>query len=120
MEAEYGRTRTEIENTEGDNRMAQFYDVRRLGSGGFGEVWACTSGGVRYAKKKLTAIDEDSVARFQREVRILSKLDHPNIVKVVAKRLQTSPYWYVMPLYRRSLESELPGRHWRDVRLVHC
>jgi tRNA A-37 threonylcarbamoyl transferase component Bud32 len=89
--------------------MAHFQDVRRLGSGGFGEVWACTSEGVRYAKKKLTATDEDSVARFQREVRILSKLDHPNIVKVVAKKLQTSPYWYVMPLYRRSLEAELPA-----------
>jgi serine/threonine protein kinase len=89
--------------------MAQFNDIRRLGSGGFGEVWTCTSNEVRYAKKKLTATDEDSVARFQREVRILSKLDHPNIVKVVAKRLQTSPYWYVMPLYRRSLEAELPA-----------
>jgi eukaryotic-like serine/threonine-protein kinase len=63
--------------------------------------------GAILAKKKLLVADADSICRFSREVRIQSRLDHPNIVKVIAQRLQTRPYWYVMPLYRRSLDDEL-------------
>jgi serine/threonine protein kinase len=40
---------------------------------------------------------------------MLSKLDHPRIVKVVSSRLSSAPLWYVMPLYKRSLAQELPG-----------
>ncbi len=70
--------------------MATFIDVRRIGKGGFGEVWRCKreADGEPFAKKKLLPnADEDSIRRFAREVRIQSKLDHPNIVKVIGQRL---------------------------------
>lgn len=90
--------------------MTKFIDKRRIGQGGFGEVWDCEreDDGVRFAKKKLMSTDSDCVARFQREVRILSSLDHPNVVKIVGKRLDGAPpFWYAMPLYAKSLRDEL-------------
>ena len=90
--------------------MAHYKNNRKLGSGGFGEVWACVrqEDGQRFANKKLLAGDPEAVKRFQREVRILSELDHPRIVKVVGKHLTAPPYWYVMPLYGRSLRDCFP------------
>ena len=89
--------------------MSEFIDGNTLGSGGFGEVCVCTNGGNRFAKKKLLpTATPDAERRFQREVRILSKLDHPNIVKIVAQKLTDKPYWYVMPLYKGSVQDELP------------
>jgi hypothetical protein len=38
---------------------------------------------------------------------ILTKLDHPNIVKVVHSKLEAAPYWYIMPYYKSSLRKEL-------------
>jgi len=92
--------------------MARFIDARKLGSGGFGEVWLCTrqEDGEAFAKKRLLdSVDADGIARFQREVRLLSRLDHPNIVKVVGFHLEDSPYWYVMPRYHHTLFREIPS-----------
>lgn len=91
--------------------MAKFVNKTKIGEGGFGEVWTCErdSDGRTFAKKMaLPNLAPDSLARFAREVRILGSLDHPNIVKVIAKRLMSAPLFYVMPLYRTSLEKEIP------------
>lgn len=90
--------------------MTKFKDADKLGSGGFGVVMKCVrdNDGAIFAKKILVLEDVGSVKRFQREVRILSKLSHPNIVRVEAKRLEKAPYWYVMPLYSYSLRNVLP------------
>lgn len=86
--------------------------MHEIGSGGFGRVYACRCDGDAdiYAKKKLDPdADDIAIQRFAREVRILAALDHPNIVRVVGKRLQTPPYFYIMPLYKRSLQADLPS-----------
>ena len=59
------------------------------------------------------------VPGLQREVRILSSLDHPNVVKVVGKRLDGASYWYAMPLYTKSLRDEVPSLSGRE-RRVHA
>jgi len=83
----------------------------KLGSGGFGEVYKATlvSTGEVFAKKILSAsgTDLEDVERFKREVRLLQTLNHPRIVRVLATRLGTPPYWYVMPLYSGNLASRL-------------
>lgn len=92
--------------------MASYRDIERIGSGGFGEVWVTisTRDELRYAKKVLgDADDPESIKRFRREVRIQSQLDHPNIVRVLAKQLNEKPYYYIMPLYSTSLRAELPA-----------
>lgn len=48
-----------------------------------------------------------AIKRFRREVRMLSKLDHPNVIKVLGRHLRKEPYCYVMPLYEHSLKEKL-------------
>ncbi|MGH8675717.1 MAG: serine/threonine-protein kinase, partial [Burkholderiales bacterium] len=91
--------------------MARYEDVRTIGSGGFGEVKKCRrqGDGQFFAKKVLVDDDPESQDRFRREVRILSKLDHPRIVKVLGSRLSDAPLWYIMPLYNGSLADQVPS-----------
>lgn len=98
----------------------KYKDIRLLGTGGFGEVWLCEDeDGNQFAKKKLLAsADDDAIARFRREVRLLKQLDHPNVIKIVATHLNDPPYWYVMPLYKTSLEKELSSVSDDDERIV--
>jgi serine/threonine protein kinase len=91
-----------------------YKNTDRIGSGGFGTVWKCerSPDGRIFAKKVLdssSASDPEILKRFRREVRMLSELDHPNIVKVIGKRLLTLPYFYVMPLYTASLADHVPA-----------
>ena len=67
------------------------------------------SDGRSFAIKYLLDDDPDNVERFRREVRCLSQLDHPNIVRIANKRLLTPPYWYAMQSYKGSLFEEFPG-----------
>lgn len=87
--------------------MSIYTETGELGSGGFGIVHQCNRAGDGnfYAKKTLVKDDAEIVRRFQKEVRYVSKLDHPRIVKILDFRLLTPPYFYVMPLYRCSLRS---------------
>ncbi|HZZ79993.1 MAG TPA: serine/threonine-protein kinase [Gemmataceae bacterium] len=90
--------------------MPIYTDFRKLGSGGFGEVWVCKrkEDGKVFAKKKLLpSVGEDSIRRFREEVRLLHRLDHPNVIKVIGLHLQQAPYWYVMPKYRHTLKDVL-------------
>ncbi len=88
--------------------MATYTNITRLGVGGFGEVWKVkrTGDGKVFAKKSLkTSASKGAVTRFGKEVRLLSKMDHPNVVKVVGSRLGATPYFFIMPLYEHSLAS---------------
>jgi hypothetical protein len=90
--------------------MAAYKDKSRLGEGGCADVWLCerSSDGQLVAKKILRSTAKPHmVERFRQEVRILAKLDHPNIVKVVDTQLAAAPYWFVMPLYKTSLRDEM-------------
>jgi len=90
--------------------MAIFKDAEELGRGGFGVVCKCIreSDGVLFAKKTLLLEDAGSIKRFQREVRIIQKLRHPGIIKIVSTHLEGPPYWYVMKHYALSLVALLP------------
>jgi len=90
--------------------MSDYRKSDKIGSGGFADVWRATrvSDNRPFALKELrVGADSDAVKRFSRETRILSTLDHPNIVKVSDFQLQSEPYWYTMPLYSKSLRKEL-------------
>lgn len=69
-------------------RVGPFRLVRPLGSGGMGRVWLATREGEfdqRVAVKLLhrELVDTSALARFERERRLLSRLEHPNIARLV-------------------------------------
>jgi serine/threonine protein kinase len=91
--------------------MARYKKNSKINSGGFGIVYRATrlDDSQEFAWKELASagLPEDEKQRFVREVRIQSKLDHPNIVPIVGLNLTTDPPWFIMPLARSSLRSEL-------------
>jgi len=71
----------------------------RIATGGMGEVWAAYHAGLGrdVALKLVTpSLGEDSVsiARFEREVRTLAELTHPNIVRVFDYGATEAGVWY--------------------------
>lgn len=105
--------------------MAEFVDIDKIGSGGFGLVLKCKRDvdGELFARKLLLIEDQDSIKRFQREVRILSKLSHPRIVRIEAAHVDSEPYWFVMPLYSHSLRelaSSIVGDRKRIAGIFEC
>lgn len=98
--------------------MSEFVEQTKLGEGGFGAVYVCEKGNGSFAVKKLSVdCSKDAEARFQREIRILSTLDHPNIVKILSHQWATKPFHYIMPLYACSLERERVRIREREERL---
>ena len=63
---------------------------RQISSGSFGTVYEILNeeDNKTYALKELTNMDTVSKQRFEREAKILSELDHPNIIKIF--------YWNVV------------------------
>lgn len=84
---------------------------RKIGdNSGFGSVHICTSEtGEVYAIKLLEQMDEESTERFAKEIRLISRLSHPNIIKIIAyNAIDSERKFYIMPLYKSSLRSVLP------------
>ena len=95
--------------------MTNYKRLDSLGQGGFGEVFVCEreTDCEKFAMKVLKeAQGANAVARFRREVRLLSSLDHPNVVKVVTMQLDAEPLAYVMPFYNTSLTERTGERPW--------
>jgi serine/threonine-protein kinase len=78
---------------------------KRLGSGGFGNVYEVQgSDGETYAMKLLKDLSAANKQRFEREIKILAQLNHPNIVKIYEWNLGGDPPdfspWYTMEYLR--------------------
>lgn len=73
-----------------------FKVIRTIGHGGFGKVYQCFNviDNTNYAIKKIynNFIDINTNNKILREVRILSKLDHPNIVRYYSSWIQFEKY----------------------------
>lgn len=83
---------------------------KRIGDrGGFGSVHECISEtGEKYAVKVLENMDENSADRFAKEIRLIMRLSHPNIIKIIAYNCKDEKKFYIMPIYRCSLKAVLP------------
>jgi serine/threonine protein kinase len=79
--------------------------IDKVGSGGFGNVYRVRgSDGNTYAMKVLKDLNKANKDRFDREIKILAQLDHPNIVKIIEWNLGGDPPdfspWYTMEYMR--------------------
>lgn len=89
------------------DRVSHYQILNRLGAGGMGEVYS----GVDEILKRRVALKAihseyrlhaESKARFLREARILSQLDHPNICRVYDYIEDASGDWLVLELIEGS------------------
>jgi serine/threonine protein kinase len=80
---------------------------RSIGKGAFADVYRALDlqqDGTAVAVKILRdGGDEEVRRRFQRELRLVQSLDHPNVVSVLAHGVDTAGAWYAMPLASGSL-----------------
>lgn len=90
--------------------------------GGFGRVHKCTSeNGGEYAIKFLEDTSPASIDRFKKEIRLTMRLSHPNIIKIIAYDADGSRKWYIMPLYKSSLNAVIPdlyGQYARQYNII--
>ncbi|HJL14761.1 MAG TPA: serine/threonine-protein kinase [Sandaracinaceae bacterium LLY-WYZ-13_1] len=77
---------------------------RRIASGGMGEIWAAFHAGLRrdVAVKLIqprVGEDQTAIDRFEREVRAMAELTHPNTIRVFDYgATQTGVWYYAMEL----------------------
>jgi serine/threonine protein kinase len=86
-----------VEGVIGQGGMGSVYRVERLGYGRRLALKSCT--GWR---------SEVGWKRFEREARIMERVDHPHVVPILAANLAHSPPYFVMPLAEGSLTDDLP------------
>jgi len=103
-------------------RIGAWSLIRRIGRGGMGEVWLGERNDGRFSQQvavKLLRHGGEDVARFLREQRLLAKLQHPNIARLIdAGNLPDGAPYMVMeyvdgaPLMRHCRERglDLPAR----------
>ena len=85
--------------------VMEYRIIRRLGSGGFGNVYEVTASDSKtYAMKLLKDLNTTNKQRFEREIKILARLNHPNVVKIFEWTLAGDPPdfspWYTMEYLR--------------------
>lgn len=88
----------------------KYYLGEEIGdAGGFGNVYNCYSETrEQYAIKILKNNNEEAILRFQKEIRLTSRLDHPNIIRIIAYEAIGEKKYYIMPKYECSLMQVIP------------
>jgi len=85
--------------------MKYFIDNRIGERGGFGEVYECHSElGDKYVIKFLRENDMNAILRFQKEVRLTSRLNHPNVIKIVTYDTTSEQKYYIMQKYQSRMQ----------------
>jgi serine/threonine-protein kinase len=106
-------------------RVGRYRLEQRLGSGGMGDVWAAFDLTLQHRvalKTTQTRPGSSAVERFEREVRALAQLAHPNTVRVLDYGVTEDGLWYYamelltgenlreLAARQRGLEAERVGR----------
>ena len=108
-------------------RVGRFLLDERVASGGSAEVFrardAATGREVALKRLRIDRDDATARARFEREARILSELDHPNVVAYVAHgadeegRLFLATEWLAGETVEAAVARERPG-DWSALRML--
>lgn len=86
--------------------------IRMIGKGGLGlvELYKTNNGAFYAVKQMLYSWNENHFERFKREIKIMQKLSHRNIVKVLNCDVHNNSPYYVMPYFKDgSLRDKLRG-----------
>ncbi len=95
-------------------RLGKYRLVKRLGEGGFSEVWMAsdTIEGITVALKMPIpdAITQDTLDALRREIRLTARLDHPNILKIKNADYVDGRLIVAYPAAERSLADRIRHR----------
>ncbi|MFN7970748.1 MAG: protein kinase [Acidobacteriota bacterium] len=82
------------------DRIGPFVNLTPLGRGGMGVVYRAehATDGRIVALKTVAGIDADLIERVRREIRVLARLGHPGIVRIVAEGELDGVPWFAMEL----------------------
>jgi serine/threonine protein kinase len=71
----------------------KFHIEKKISTGSFGTIYQVSSedDGKIYALKELRNMEPVVKQRFEREIKVLSQLDHPNIVKIIQWNIDGDP-----------------------------
>ena len=98
--------------------------IKPLNSGAFGTVYEIeTDDNMRYALKEVKNLNITNKQRFEREIKILSQLNHPNIVKILQWNIggeapNFTPYYIMEYLGGGSLRQHMDEKFSSDERYV--
>jgi serine/threonine protein kinase len=98
--------------------------IKPLNSGAFGTVYEIeTDDNMRYALKEVKNLNITNKQRFDREIKILSQLNHPNIVKILQWNMggdapNFTPYYIMEYLGGGSLRQHMDEKFSSDERYV--
>jgi serine/threonine protein kinase len=81
---------------------------KEIGKGGMGKVFLVCRDDVDYALKICLEDGEEDIKRFKREVRLMSKIQHANVIEILASNLDYEFPYFVMPLCKYSLDEIIP------------
>ncbi len=90
--------------------LGKYLIIEKIGEGGMGFVFKVRNieNGEFYALKYCKELDEKSIRRFKREVRVVSETKHKNIIELLDLDLDNSPPYFIMPLASGSLNDIIP------------
>ncbi|NQV25968.1 MAG: protein kinase, partial [Rhodopirellula sp.] len=94
-------------------RLGKYRIERRLGSGGFADVYAAmdTIEGIRVALKiPNSKVDEAVLRVFRHEIRLAGSLDHPNILNLRFAGFYENEFIISFPMGRETLSDRLSRR----------
>jgi serine/threonine protein kinase len=98
--------------------------IKPLNSGAFGTVYEIeTDENIRYALKEVKNLNITNKQRFEREIKILSQLNHPNVVKILQWNMggeapNFTPYYIMEYLGGGSLRQHMDEKFSSDERYV--
>jgi len=81
--------------------------IKKIGSGVSGDVWLGTWDGKEVAVKKYIGLEEVTIFEFSREIEIISKFQHPNIVKYYGASFIYGDYFIVFEYVKLGNLSEV-------------
>lgn len=88
------------------DRIGNYFITEVMNGGGMSELYKVVVGDspIRFVLKRCAEdANEEAIRLFRREIRILTKLNHRNIIEIVQDCSEENPPYYVMPVCGKSL-----------------
>lgn len=93
----------------------QYEKIEELGHGGTGYVFKVRRGSDYFAIKACTSFDQEYRKRFDREIRIAQRINHPNVIQVFDFDLTGTNPFFVMELCDGSIERLISGKSFDEL-----